>query len=182
MLPLRQAGRPDPGNFFSLAAGAIIIYIFAGFFVYWQKTGSWTIGTGGHMTDLGALIWLGPLVVWMGVYLVGPRGPFTRLWYPPARMNVDRDGIEWNVDGQTGRVTWSDVREVGDRMSSREATNCSIKNLDGRTLARVPARVVGPSGVRQSLVNLVIEARPDLFERVGSQWKAAVRRGGTSGP
>ena len=57
-------------------AGLLVIaYTFAGFAVYWLRTQSTTVLTG-TLSDLGALVWFGPLVIGGLVTVVfGDRGP-----------------------------------------------------------------------------------------------------------
>ena len=66
----------------------VIVYVFAGFFVYWLITGSGTIGDGGTVSDIGGFVWFGPLFAWGLVCVVGPRGPFRRFWLEPIVVST----------------------------------------------------------------------------------------------
>src|SRR4249920_2948615 len=95
VLRLRQEGAMPNGRFGMLAAGAIV-FTFAGFVVYWWRTGSWTVGEGGTISNLGALVWLAPLVIgFTTVLLIGDRGPFRVFFQPRTTLTVSADGLTW---------------------------------------------------------------------------------------
>lgn len=114
------------------------IWFFAGFVVYRLVTGSWTIGVGGRMSNLGGLLWIGPLIVGVALILIGRHGKLRALWRPRLTLQVDRDGLAWRADGPDGRkagsVGWSDV----DRLRPRFWSTCGSLSVE--------CQLVGPRG------------------------------------
>ena len=81
MATVRLRGAAEPNGLHGLVMVAVVIYTFAGFWVYWLKTGHTTVGEGGTVTTVGSLVWIGPLMAWYLLYaLIGDRGPFRVLW------------------------------------------------------------------------------------------------------
>lgn len=162
----RQAGRPDLGGLFGLLGIGVVAYVFAGFVVLWLVTGSGTVGEGDEVSNFGQLIWFGPVLVLVGLIVVGPRGRLAAFWFPPGRLAIERDWLGWDLDGRSGRVAWTDVRSIRGQVTRWTHPHPRIKDRHGRTVGHVPAKVVGPDQVVHWTLDLVLEARPDLFERV----------------
>ncbi|HEV2005622.1 MAG TPA: hypothetical protein VGQ85_03335 [Candidatus Limnocylindrales bacterium] len=175
-MPYQQA-EGDPGRVLGGAAGAALLYAFAGFLVYWFATGSSTVGVGGEVSTLGAVIWLGPVVGCAALLVIGPRGPLRRLWQPLCRLAVDRDEIAWSRDGQVLRAKWDDVGGLMPRPYLRHALNFVIVGSEGHEIGRLPAEVIGPDGRHHWTADLVVETRPDLFIRAKRRlWRTVIRR------
>jgi hypothetical protein len=155
------------------------VWFFAGFVVYWLVTGSWTIGVGGRMSNLGGLVWVGPLVVGTALILVGPRGRLRALWQPRTTLRVDPVGLAWEPERLGGRapgsVTWSDVEGLRPRLWSARSTlsvECQLLGHDGAVLATLPERWRRIDGAgtgsrwwrrEDRLTELAVAVRPDRY-------------------
>ena len=161
---LRQAQAPRNGRF-GLLILAVLAYTFAGFGVYWLKTGSGTIGVGGSVTNLGGLVWFLPLMIgFPAIVAVADRGPFKSLYEPRTTVTVGPDGLAWwTAKGGDGRLAWSDLGGV-DRIKGRFATSESIFSLSGKEVVRLdgPFKVEGRRA-SVSLPAVVLEMRPNRF-------------------
>lgn len=140
----------DPKPLFAIVGMAVVVYTFAGFFVYWLITGSGTVGIRGRVSDLGSVVWAGPLFAWGAVYLTGRRGPFIRLWREPVTVTVDSQTLTWIGDGTTGCTSWDAVAEIRPslRVTMRDAVFVEVEAADGRTIACLPMNHGGvPTGL-----------------------------------
>lgn len=151
-----------------------IVYVNAGFLVYWLITGSTTIGVGGRMTNLGGLVMFAPLMLWFGCYVIGPRGVFKRAWYPDTIVTVADSRLSWVVDGLADAIAWSEVERIEYRfgLRDRNATGAKVLDTGGHLRARLPYLLIEigtPSRRRlfrkkQRLVDVVAAMLPDTFE------------------
>jgi hypothetical protein len=161
---LRQAQATWNGRF-GLLIVVVLAYTFAGFGVYWLKTGSGTIGVGGSVSNLGGLVWFVPLMIGVpAIVVVADRGPFRALYEPRSTVTVGPDGLAWwTAKGGDGRLAWSDVGGV-DRVKGRFATSESIFSLSGKEVVRLdgPFKVDGRRK-SVSLPAIVLEMRPNRF-------------------
>jgi hypothetical protein len=160
----------DPHPFFTLVSVGIIVYIFAGFFVYWLITGSSEVGYGGTVSNIGELVWFGPIFVWLGVYAIGRRGPFARFWFEPFTISVDRQGLTWRQGDETSGTSWDVVATIKPSLweKTKEASYATILASDGRIIAKVPTALIeiertGWRRRRTTLMDLAAATRPDLF-------------------
>ena len=128
---LRQA-QPTWNGRFGLILFAILAYTFAGFGVYWLKTGSGTVGDGGDGVNLGGLIWMLPLVIGFPALLfVGDRGPFRGLYERRTTVTVGPDGLTWwTAKNGDGRLAWANLGGVS-RFRSRYFTSEPVFTLSG---------------------------------------------------
>ena len=160
---LRQA-QPAWNGRFGLLALATVAYIFAGFGVYWLRTGSWTVGDGGTVSNLGGLIWFFPAVGFLAIVLVRDRGMFRALYDPRTTVVVGPDGLAWwTAKAGDGRLAWSELGGVS-RFKARYNTFEPVYAISG-------AEIVGFEGPfnlegRRKSVNLptiILEARPNDY-------------------
>lgn len=159
---------------------AVIAYTFAGFGVFWLRTGSGRIGEGGTFTPLGDLVWMAPLAAWgVAYFVIGRRGPLRALWVTPIRLTLEARGLSWRLsDGQSGASAWEDLGGVSSGVDHRARWR-SVFGRDGRELMGFAAPLVDEATGRPvDLPNLVFLARPDLFEPLdlGHPGRACVRR------
>jgi hypothetical protein len=167
-----RGGRPVPRVLTIVLGVLALAYIFAGFYVYWLKTGYWTTGEGGTVSNLGGLVWFGPLFGWLALYIIGPVGPLSRLWRMAGTVRLDERGIGWAVDGKSGSAQWSEIAFVDGTTVYGMTSGALLRDSQGRSIAELPADVkrVGPRRrrffvERRSLFDLILEARPDRYER-----------------
>ena len=149
------------------------VWFFAGFVVYWLVTGSWTIGVGGRISNLGGLLWIGPLIVGVALILIGPHGKLRTLWKPRLRLQVDRVGLAWEAEGPDGReagsVAWSDVDRLRPRFWSTRGSlsvECQLLGPRGTVLATLPerwSRVDGRGRGEHRLTQIAVAVRPDRY-------------------
>jgi hypothetical protein len=71
--------RRPPNRLFAIWLLGVLVLTFGGFFVYWLRTGSWTITT---LDAIGSILWFGPLLVASPYILV----PTLRLVEPHGTM------------------------------------------------------------------------------------------------
>lgn len=168
----------DPSPVLMLVTIAVLTYVFAGFGVYWSITGSGTIGVGGRMSNVGELVWIGPIMVWFVIMLIGRRGSFTRLWRQPATLTVDAESLAWNVGGRPGSTTWDAISAIRPRLwdPARSSTHASIETTGGDVVAVLPLRLTEIDGPRwrrrrTTLVDLAVAQRPDRFVITGRALK-----------
>lgn len=161
---LRQA-QPTWNGRFGLIALAIIAYTFAGFGVYWLKTGSGTVGEGGTVSNLGGLIWFFPLVIgFPAILFVGDRGPFRALYERRTTVTVGPDGLTWwTAKGGDGRLAWSELGGVS-RITGKYSTHEPVFALSGEEVVGFegPFKVEGRRKA-VSLPSVILEARPKAF-------------------
>ena len=143
----------------------VLAYTFAGFGVYWLKTGSGTVGEGGTVSDLGGVIWLFPLLIGVpAILLFGEHGPFRSLYAPRTSITVGPDGLTWwTAKGGDGRLAWSALGGVS-RLPKRYSTFEPVYALSGKEVVGFD----GPfnvEGRRKSvtLSTIILEARPEAF-------------------
>jgi hypothetical protein len=161
---LRQA-QPTWNGRLGLVAFAVLAYTFAGFGVYWLKTGSGTVGEGGTVSNLGALIWMFPLVIsFPAIAFMGDRGPLRGLYERRTTVTVGPDGLAWwTAKGGDGRLAWS---ELGGASRIRGTYNTyepvfALSGEEAVTLAG-PFKVEGRRK-SVSLPSIILEARPKQF-------------------
>jgi hypothetical protein len=156
-----------------------LAYTLAGFGVFWLLTGSTTIGHGGAFTGAGDIVWMGPLLVCGGVWLVGPRGWLRRLWARPVRITIDRDGLAWTLANRSaGACPWADLGGVSSGVDHRSRWR-AVFYRDGKELFGFAAPLVDETtGRRVQLPVLISDLRPDLFEPLDPRHpeRACVRR------
>jgi hypothetical protein len=158
--------------------GALIV-VFGGFAVLKVVSGSASIGDRGSVSDLGFIVWFGPILVIGLLLLVGPRGPASRLYRARILVSLDADGIAWWVEGQPGspnRAAWSSIVAVREAFSVRfDDADCRLVDPSGNTIAWLPGLLVrvDPPDHRSRptsyktlwLPSLVIAMRPDRYRR-----------------
>jgi hypothetical protein len=137
----------EVGRALAVLLTVAVVWPFAGFVVYWLVTGSWTIGVGGRMSNLGGLLWVGSLVVAAALARLGPRGKLRALWQPRLTLRVDRVGLAWQTERPDGRasgsVAWSDVDGLRRRLwNARSSTSveCQLLGPGDAVLATLPER------------------------------------------
>ena len=176
---LREARPPEPSNLMGLLTVAVLGYTAAGFVVFGLQTGSTTIGHGGTFTGAGDIVWMGPLLVWGAVWLVGPRGWLRRLWVRPVRITVDRDGVAWTLaNGRAGSCPWADLGGASSGVDHQSRWR-AVFGRDGTELFGFAAPLVDETtGRRVQLPELISHVRPDLFEPLDPRHpeRACVRR------
>jgi hypothetical protein len=176
---LRQR-RPDPNNLMGVFTFAAIVWVFAGFGIFWLRTGSGRIGDGGTYTLAGEVVWIGPLVAWAIAYRLGPHGPLRRLWEEPVRLLVDGRGVTWMVaHDESGFGSWDDIGGVSSGMDWRGPWR-SIRRSDGAELITVRGPLVDETTTRPvALPMILVGLRPDVFEALDVRHpeRACVRRG-----
>jgi hypothetical protein len=147
-----------------LMAGAVI-YTFAGFWVYWLRTGQTRVGDGGTVSDIGSLVWLGPLIaIYLAYAVVGDRGPFRVLYLPRSTVDVGHDGLSWRTPAGAMRLDWEAIGGVsclGD--ATGQAT--TVYDPAGIELGSITGAMVDTRTRRPSrLPEAILEVRLDLFE------------------
>ena len=161
---LRQAQATWNGRF-GLILGVILAYTFAGFGVYWLKTGSGTIGVGGSLSNIGGLVWFLPLMVgFPAIALIEDRGPFRALYHPRTTVTIGPDGLTWwKARGGDGRLAWSDLGGA-ERVVGRFNTFERVFGLSGAEIVSFegPFKLEGRRKA-VSLPAIILEARPMRF-------------------
>lgn len=120
-----------------------------------------------------AVLGLFSLVLVFLVSVVGPRGPFRRLWRDPVTISVDREGVTWTEDGHPRRVSWNEVGGFAEVLDAPRDRDGAILALDGKELGRVPNRVIGPDGRHEWTDDVLGEA---LFRFDPSRFVRGLRR------
>ena len=165
VLRLRQKWAMPNGRLGFLAACALV-FTFAGFVVYWWRTGSWTVGEGGTISNLGALIWLAPLMIgFTTALLIGDRGPFRALYVPRTTVTISADGLAWwTAKGGASRLAWSELGGVS-RFVNKRVTTETVFDLSGKELAALDGPfVIDGSRRTVSLPTVILDVRPlDFF-------------------
>jgi hypothetical protein len=138
--------------------------------VYRLITGSSKVGYGGTVSNTGELLWFGPIFAWLIVYAIGRRGPFTRLWFEPISIALDREGLTWSQGGETKTTSWDTVAKITPSIweTTKEASYATILATDGRTIAKIPTLLTelertGWRRRRTTLMDLAVATRPDRF-------------------
>jgi hypothetical protein len=148
-----------------LLALATVAYTFAGSGVYWLKTGSGTVGEGGTVSNLGALIWFFPAAGFLLMILIlKDRGPFRAFYDPRTTVTVDPDGLSWwTAKAGDGRLAWSDLGGVS-RIKGRDSTYEPVYGMSAEEVIAFegPFKVEGRRK-SVSLPTIILEARPNNF-------------------
>ena len=145
----------------------ILVYTFAGFWVYWLGTGSTTVGVGGRVSDLGGLVWMGPIIT-LGLVLlaIGDRGPFKVLYLPRSTVDLGDDGLSWWTPSAAGRAAWGSIGGVsclgdnaGQITTVFDPTGAEIWSITGVMSDQRTGRAA-------RLPDVILEVRLDQFEAV----------------
>jgi hypothetical protein len=169
VLRLRQA-RPTENARLGLLAFATIGYLFAGFGVYWLKTGSWTVGEGGTVSNLGAFIWLVPALLFLLVLVLKDRGPFRAFYDPRSTVTVGPDGLAWwTAKSGDGRLAWSGLGGTS-RIEGQGKTYEPVYSITGEEVVAFegPFKVQGRR-TSVSLPAIILEVRPKAFDPIDSR-------------
>ena len=119
---------------------AAIVYTFAGFWVYWLRTGETTVGDGGFLSSLGGLVWMGPLLAWGIVYLlIGDRGPFKALYLTRSTVDVSDRGLSWWTPTAESQWSWNSIGGVS-CLGDGTAQITTVYDPAGSNWARSPVR------------------------------------------
>jgi hypothetical protein len=164
VLRLRQR-HPTPNARLGLLVAVVLVFTFAGFVVYWQGTGSWTVGEGGTISNLGGVVWFAPLMLgFPAALLIGDRGPFRALYRPRTTLTISADGLAWQTaaSGSTS-LAWAELGGVS-RFVNRGVTTESVFDVSGHELARLEGPFTA-EGSRQSvsLPVVILDWRPKDF-------------------
>jgi hypothetical protein len=161
---LRQA-HPTGNSRFCLITLALFAYTFAGFGVYWLKTGSGTVGEGGTVSNLGGLIWFFPIAIgFPAILFIEDRGPLRALYDLRTTVTVGPDGLTWwTAKGGDGRLAWSELGGVS-RITGKYSTYEAVFALSGEEVVGFegPFKVEGRRK-SVSLPVIILEARPKAF-------------------
>ena len=157
---------PEPNGLYLVFTLGVIAYTFAGFFVYWLRTGHTTVGEGGSLTGIGRIIWMAPLYPWFFVSLVGGRRPFHWLYKPARVFEVSNRGLTQLLGHQIHTsISWDDVGGVSAPSGSGFAARASIYDESGKELLELPGYFVQVDNRRRiTLAEVVVTQRPDRFE------------------
>lgn len=129
----------------------------------------------GLTSDAMAMPLVVALFTWMALLAVGPLGPLARLWFPPVLVTIDTDELRWAEEGGTVRVAWASIGGVAMRETGwRYGSACSVFDRSGAEIGRLPFKVkrlrrlglVNPFGDGRTIQDLILEARPDVFDRL----------------
>jgi hypothetical protein len=163
VLRLRQK-QAAPNGRFGLLAGAALAFFCLGFVAYWWRTGSWTIEAG-TISNLGALVWFGPLLIgFTTTLLIGDRGPFRAFYHPRTTLTVSADGLGWwTAKGGAQRLAWSELGGVS-RFTNKSTTTETVFDVSGREIVTLegPFAIEG-SRRAVSLPAVILDARPREF-------------------
>ncbi len=158
---------------------AIIVYTFAGFWVYWLRTGETTVGHGGTLSSLGGLVWTGPLFAWAVVYFfIGDRGPFRALYLPRSTVDVGDDGLSWWTPTAESRWGWDAIGGVS-CLGDGTAQATTVYDPAGVELGSITGPMTDTRTRRASrLPEVILEVRLDLFEALNPKYpgNGCVRR------
>jgi hypothetical protein len=167
---------PVPNALFGGVCLELILWMCAVFLVYYMKTGSWTIGVGWTILPPGDILFLAPMLTWLAVLIVGPRGPFRQLYDIPQNVEVDANAIRWveksgerrEVDFRTlGGISLSDVR------SGRRAR---LFDEHGADMGELPGNLVDLRSGRAALLSeVVVSVRPDRYEMLPTRFRQRSR-------
>lgn len=175
---LRHRMAEPNGRMGALLLG-LLIYTFAGFWVYWLKTGHTTVGVGGRITLIGELVWIGPLMAWGLLYFViGDRGPFKALYLPRSTVDIGHDGLSWWAPTAASQWDWEAIGGVsclgdgtGQVTSVYDPTGVELGSITGAMADRRTRRAA-------RLPEAILEVRLDLFEALNPKYpgNGCVRR------
>lgn len=160
------------------------MYTFAGACVYQSITGSTTVGVDGRVSNLGTLVWFGPLVVGTAVMLFArDRGPFRRLYLPRASVQATVDDLAWSSAMSAGAATWAEIGGVSS-VGDGPGRTTTVYGLVGEPLAELRGEFEDVrTRDRRSVTLRILDLRPDRYEPVdpsrpgdGCVWRDAPQR------
>jgi hypothetical protein len=158
---------------------AAIAWLFAGFGVFWLRTGSGRIGEGGTYNLAGLVVWLAPLVLVRIGYVIGPLGPLRSLWEDPVRLVLDDRGVAWTlIHDPSGFASWDEVGGMSSDVDWRGPWR-SLRRRDGAELVTVRGPFVDEAtGRTVVLPTLLVRLHPELFEPLEARHpdRACIRR------
>jgi hypothetical protein len=174
---LNVGPRPKPIVAILFVSG--VAYVFAGFLVYWLRTGEVRVRAG-TMTELGALVWLVPFFATCLVYTVGDIGPLKRLWHERLMVELTGDGLRWGPGGSAGEaIAWDNVGGVS-ASGSGHAARTRVLDRAGSDVTVFEGSVRrGRYSGSTDLGWEVAAVRPDLYRFIGarhSTFRGCVRR------
>jgi hypothetical protein len=157
----------------------LLTYLFAGFWVYWLKTGHTTVGDGGDVTFIGELVWFGPLFAWMLLYFViGDRGPFKALYAPRSTVDVADDGLSLWTPTAERQWAWDEIGGIS-CLGDATARITTVYDPAGVELGSITG-VMTDQRTRRAvrLPEVILELRLDLFEALNPKYpgNGCVRR------
>lgn len=146
-------------------------WVFAGAFVYWLKTGSTTIGVGGTLTNLGALIMFGPFFLSFLLFWARPIGPLRVFYWPPVEFLIDDEQLAWQGAGLTPRaVTWSELGGAAAYFPWEWSGTIGLSRTTLYTLQGEQIQVPGgwfrdlETGQRANIPDLIVRLHPERYE------------------
>ena len=141
------------------------LYTFAGFGVFWLRTGSWTIGVGGTFTPLGDLVWMSPQFTVVAIVFVGDRGPFRAFYQPRATLEIDANGlVRWAPTSGRRQLDWGEIGGISS-LGVGVGALTFVYDREGREVLSIDGEFRDErSRRRRNLPALVIAEKPGLFE------------------
>ena len=170
---------PEPTRLHTVLIVAVIVYTFAGGWVYWLRTGSTEIGDGGTISSAGELVLFAPLFLWMLLYfLIGDRGPFSALYLPRSTIEVNNDGLSWRTPSAAGSADWASIGGVS-CLGDNTGQITTVYDPSGVELWSITG-VMADQRTRRAarLPDVILELRLDLFEALNPKYpgNGCVRR------
>jgi hypothetical protein len=173
----------EPNGIHGVVMVAVLIYTFAGFWVYWLNTGSTTIGDGGQFSRLGGLVWMGPLFAWCVLnFFITDRGPFAALYQPRSTIDVDDDGLSWWTPTAAGQADWEAIGGVS-CLGDGTGQLTTMYDPSGVELGSITGALADQRTRRAArLPDVILEVRLDLFEALNPRYpgNGCVRRSPTT--
>jgi hypothetical protein len=173
----------EPNGLMGAITMGVVIYVFAGFWVYWLKTGQTTVGVGGRITTIGELVWIAPLMVWGLLYFViEDRGPFQALYVPRSTVEVGDDGLSWHTPTAANRWDWEAIGGVS-CLGEKAAQTTTVFDSAGVELGSISGVMVDTRTRRASrLPETILDVRRDMFEALNPTYpgNGCVRRSASS--
>ena len=162
MVTARQRQVP-PNTLGGILIFAALAYQIAAFGVYWLVTGQWTIGQGGRLTDLGSLLFVGPLLVVTAGLIAGPRPGLRRFFEEPVTVALSPERLAVRGGGLAQLViTWDAVGGISVVGTGQAATH--VLDVTARELVALPAWFDAVSTRRRTtLPELTMAMRPDRY-------------------
>jgi hypothetical protein len=159
-----------------------IVWTFAGSFLN-EEIGHRTFDALGDV--IWALIWWGPLIVFMPLIrvfplaLIEPRGILRSFYAEPTLVRLNHDELSWTMpNGVTGRTAWNDVGGVSSYSSGGQNTT-HLFDIAGVEVVEFDGGFIGRDRKAVDLSAVILELRPDLFEFVAEpsmSMRGCVRR------
>ncbi len=148
----------------------ILIYTFAGFGVYWLGTGSTTVGVGGSVSNLGGLVWLGPIMALTLVLLaIGDRGPFKVLYLPRPTVDLSDDGLSLWTPTVASRWDWNAIGGVS-CLGDGTGLLTTVYGPTGEALGSITGVMTDlRTGRAARLPDVILELRLHEFEAVDAR-------------